>query len=258
MLRTRFVWRHVLGASALLGSVLLSAPAVAASIDGRYVAVIDGVQSVIELRAEGSKLSGSLQENGATVQLSGELRGQTAQLQMMLPGSQQVLGTVSGPLRDGVFDATARVVNPQTGQSQQRQGRFTRQGDSSAAAKGGNGKTAAAEGTLDPRIIGTWVHDEVINSTGGVGAASFATRRTMVLGADGRVEQWVESAGGGGNWSYGGGRTTEFSGQWSTRNGMLLLRQQGQANFEPATAYRLADRYLVLEGKGKKIILQRR
>ena len=250
----RFASFQILRTLALLGSLSVGTVAMAATVDGRYVAVVDGVQSVIELRSDGTRLSGSLQENGITVPLDGQLQGRNAQLQMKLPGGTQATGTVSGTIHDGVFDATARVVDP-SGRSQQKQARFTRQGGAETAKSGG--KNTVVKGTLDSRLIGTWVHDDVINSRGGVGAASFATRRTMVLGADGQVQQWVESAGGGGDWSYGGGRKTEFSGQWSTRDGMLLLREAGHPEFKPATAYRFADRYLVLEGNGKKIILQR-
>ncbi len=52
--------------------------------------------------------------------------------------------------------------------------------------------SAPANATLDPRLLGRWVHQSMINSGGGAGGfASFTTERTIEFGADGLVQQWV-------------------------------------------------------------------
>ena len=63
-------------------------------------------------------------------------------------------------------------------------------------------------------MVGIWVNEDIINSGGG-NFASYTTVMTMELHPDGRVIQYTESIGGGGDWSYDGGRTIDFDGQWN-------------------------------------------
>lgn len=244
-------------ACALLLVFAPARPALAGTADGRYHASIDGVASTIELGGSDGDLRGVLQEGALRLNLQGSLSGNALRLQMSEPMLGLPLGSLEGTLSNGVFDAAVTVQDPfGNNPDQRKQARYVREG-ASAPAAADIAPAVTTNGSRDPALVGTWTHDEVINSPGGFGAASFSTRRTMVLSADGRAEQWAESAGGGGEWSYGGGRQTEFSGQWQTRDGALLLRAAGQSEFVPATRYRFSGQYLVLEGGGKKLILQR-
>lgn len=236
----------------------------AGTADGRYHAQIDGVASSIELSGADDAIQGRLQEGNLVLNLAGRLNGGELLLQLTEPTLGLPLGTLSGRLQGGVFAARIEIVSLVGGGTQVKTASYVREGVRATPNAAPNAGPAPAVtpggGARDPALVGTWVHDEVINSSGGVGAASFSTRRTMVLSNDGRVEQWVESAGGGGggDWSYGGGRQTEFSGQWQTRDGALWLRQDGQSEFSPGAHYRFSGQYLVLEGGGRKLILQRR
>ena len=111
--------------------------------------------------------------------------------------------------------------------------------------------------TLDPRLIGSWVHEKMINS-GGASFASFSTVRTLQFDASGRVTQWVRSAGGGQNWSYGGGgRRLEFSGRWYVRDGVILVQPDAGGGFVEAGRYRFSSPYLVTESREGRLIWQR-
>lgn len=117
---------------------------------------------------------------------------------------------------------------------------------------------AADGGRIDPAIVGAWVHETQINS-GGADFAGFATVRTLELGADGQVRQWVQSAGGGSDWSYGsGGPELEAQGQWYADGGIVYVRLQGQPQFVAASRYRLAGPYLVTENVDGRINWRRR
>jgi len=243
---------------ALLLSALCSATMAAETASlGRYVAVVDGIASVMDLQETDAVISGELNEGAIRLLLRGPAQLEPLVLQITDAQYGIALGTIVGRLDADTFDATVTITNPFNGQRSERPIRFVREhasaeGDAGSVASEGGGNRAR-----DPRLIGAWIHEEIINSPGGSGFASFATRRTMQLGADGRVLQWVESAGGGSGWSHDGGRTVEFSGQWQAQDGTLFLRADGQSAFTPAMAYRFSGAYLVLEGGGQKIVLQR-
>ncbi|WP_169577598.1 hypothetical protein [Sinimarinibacterium sp. CAU 1509] len=244
---------------ALVVSVLCSAAADAATVSmGRYVAVVDGIASVMDLQQTDAVINGELNEGAIRLLLRGPAQLEPLVLQISDAEYGIALGTIVGRLDADAFDATVKITNPFSGQSSERQVRFVRETASARDEAASGAPGVGSDGALDARLIGVWIHEEVINSPGGSGIASFATRRTMQLDADGRVLQWVESAGGGSGWSHDGGRTIEFSGQWQGRDGTLYLRADGQPAFAPATAYRFSGAYLVLEGNGRKIILQRR
>lgn len=73
---------------------------------------------------------------------------------------------------------------------------------------------------MDPTLVGTWIHEKIINS-GGASFASFNTLMTLQLNADGSVTQWARSVGGG-NDSPG---EVQYSGHWRSQGGMLIDRK---------------------------------
>ena len=118
--------------------------------------------------------------------------------------------------------------------------------------------SAPANATLDPRLLGRWVHQSMINSGGGAGGfASFTTERTIEFGADGLVQQWVRSVGGGGSWSSQAGRRLEFAGRWQVRGNEIWVRPEGQPQPLRAGSSRLSGAYLVTEGRDGRTIWQR-
>lgn len=114
-------------------------------------------------------------------------------------------------------------------------------------------------GALDPRLVGTWVNEKQINSGGGAGGfASFSTVMSMLLHADGTVQQYTQSVGGGGEWSSNSGRTLDFEGRWRAANGTLLVHTAGLPDFVPAATYSFSGEYLVTQSDMGRLIWQRR
>lgn len=225
-----------------------------AQVDGSYRATHDGVETILQLERVDSAVHGQLTEGELNLRVQGVYQDGHLQLALHEPLFQIVIGQMNGPLVSGRFDATLTVTNPFTGASEEQQLSLERDGIASVAPAPSVATTAPA--TRDPQLVGSWMHEDIITSPGGVGFASFSTRRTMQLTADGRIWQWVESAGGGADWSHSGGRTMEFEGEWRSANGQLQLRETGSAEFDKAILYRFSGNYLVLEGGGERFVLQ--
>jgi hypothetical protein len=109
----------------------------------------------------------------------------------------------------------------------------------------------------DARMVGIWVNEDIINSGGG-NFASYTTVMTMELHPDGRVIQYTESIGGGGDWSYDGGRTIDFDGQWRADGQTLFVYAAPLPDFTPAATYSFSGEYLVTQSDMGRLIWQRR
>jgi len=147
-----------------------------------------------------------------------------------------------------MLNASIAARNPRNGEVLERQALFQRE---AAIA------TPPTSGTLDPTLVGTWVHEKIINS-GAASFASFNTLMTLQLNADGSVTQWSRAVGGGGDWSYDSPGEVQYSGHWRSQGGMLMVRLAGAADYQPAAYYRFSDQYLVTESNTGKMIWQRR
>jgi hypothetical protein len=112
--------------------------------------------------------------------------------------------------------------------------------------------------TQDPRLVGRWVHQSSIQSGGGAGGfASFVTERSIAFTADGQVQQWVRSVGGGANWSSQGAGRLEFAGRWQTRGAEIWVQPDGLAQYLRAGSYRFVGDRLVTDGRDGRTIWQR-
>lgn len=232
-------------------------PTAAASSPQRLVlqADIDGVRSTMVLDVQGEQVSGHVTEQALTLAVRGTLQGQRLQAQLKEPVTGLTLIHLDGTLAGDGLQALLTPVNGGPAKS----ARFVQPGVAAAQAPATTAKADVAAGgsTLDPRLVGRWVHQSMINSGGGAGGfASFTTERTLEFGANGQVQQSVRSAGGGGNWSSSGRREVEFSGRWQVRGAELWVARPG-GDFEPASRYRFSGEYLVTESNGGKRIWAR-
>lgn len=109
----------------------------------------------------------------------------------------------------------------------------------------------------DSRLVGVWVNENIMNS-GGADFASFTTVMTMEIHSDGRILQYTESVGGGGDWSYGGGRSLDFDGRWRGDGRTLSVHGMGLPDFTPAATYSFSGDYLVTQSDMGRLIWQRR
>lgn len=212
----------------------------------------NGVRTDLQLQRRGDRFTGQVTEGGAVLQLSGQATGSGQ------PSAQRTTfaGQLTGPAGSGLtmaFDAdlqgdvlTLRVrPGPGPGGTLQLQ-RVS--GAAVASTSGGaTAREGAADGRLDPALVGRWVQSQIISGSGGAGgSASFATERAMTFSADGRAVQTVRSAGGGAGWSAGSGEHVEFRGRWKTRGTDLWLQPEGQSSFVQVGRYALIDGRLVL------------
>lgn len=109
----------------------------------------------------------------------------------------------------------------------------------------------------DPRLVGVWVNENIINS-GGSNFASYTTLMTMEIYPDGRVVQYTESIGGGSDWSYGGGRTMDFQGEWRGDGKTFFVYGMGLPDYTPAATYSFSGGYLVTQSDMGRLIWQKR
>lgn len=238
--------------TSLLFAVATSTPLFAGELDGRFQADLAGANTVLDLQQQGQVVTGRYSENGTLqLDLRGQYDGQVLNAEIVLPQTNQVIATLAATYGNDQLNARLAARDPVSGQVLERQALFQRSPSTATGA------TRTSAGTLDPALVGTWVHEDIINS-GGASFASFNTVLTLHLAPDGRVEQWSRSVGGGSDWSYDSDGTLQYAGQWQTAEGVLLVRPDGSTDYQPATRYRFSDPYLVTEDQGGRKIWQRR
>lgn len=168
-------------------------------------------------------------------------------------GAGDADGTPAAP----VPDAPAPIAPEPTTAGPDVQGGNAQGANMQSGDNPGGGQQQA--GALDPQLVGTWVNEKQINSPGGAGGfASFSTVMTMHLNADGSVQQFTQSVGGGGEWSSDSGRTLDFEGRWRAANNTLLVHAAGLPDFMPAATYTFSGEYLVTQSDMGRLIWQRR
>lgn len=101
------------------------------------------------------------------------------------------------------------------------------------------------------------MNENIINS-GGSNFASYTTLMTMEIYPDGRVVQYTESVGGGSDWSYGGGRTMDFQGEWRGDGKTFFVYGMGLPDYTPAATYSFSGGYLVTQSDMGRLIWQKR
>ena len=250
---TPIVW--TLRVALLLGLLLGHAsPAAGAGIDGVWRGIVDGESTVLTLQADGGNVTGVYGEGALRLDIRGTLDGQRLQATVREPNSGLDIARIGASLSGDNLQAQIDAEHPHTGVKKSARATFRRDG---AGAPTGDVATSVP-GALDRELIGTWLNEKMINS-GGANFASFTTVMTMTLGADGRVQQWSRSVGGGGNWNYDSGAgELQYAGRWSAQDGLLYVQLDGAAGFKPIARYRFSDAYLVTENDAGRLIWQRR
>lgn len=214
---------------------------------------VDGVQTTLLLQRRGDRFDGELQEGALRLPVQGEVRGPRWQGRLTLPGGFGLTLPFEADLQGSAMQLRIALLpgTPPASLTLHRAGAPATPG----AAPTARGSAPQGAGRIEPALVGRWVRDSTINSSGGAGGfASFSTRRTLQFAADGRVLQTLRSAGGGGSWSHASGEQVEFAGRWEVRGDTLWLAQDGQAQFQPAGRVSLVDgRLVVYHGQGRQI-----
>jgi hypothetical protein len=242
---------------ALLTLVLCLLPSflLADTLDGHYLTTLDGQPAEMHLRSQGQQVSGEYIEGGTLhLQISGSFDGQLLRVQISEPQSGQLIANMNATYANGVLNTHIAARNPTTGQTLERKALFHRQNISAAAATQSSRPSSA---TRDPALIGTWIHEKIINS-GGANFASMTTQMILQLSDDGSVSQWTRSVAGGADWNYDSPGELQYSGRWQSHHGLLEVQMQGHSDYQPAAHYHFSDQYLVTESNTGKLIWQRR
>jgi hypothetical protein len=245
-------------------AALLTFGHAAMAVEGRFEATVDGTATTIDLRTHAGTVNGVYTEGPLAFRLEGELKGDRLDARLIEPQSGLQIAVMVAELEADALDARIDARNPLSGETASTRARFVRADAGRVAtprppspAADPSATAGATAGALDPALVGTWVNDENINSGGG-NFASFSTRMNLLLKPDGSVEQWSESVGGGGDWSYSGdGPQLQYQGRWQSQGGTLLVQLQGMDSFQPAASYRFSGEYLVTEQDGGRRIWQR-
>ncbi|WP_339413845.1 hypothetical protein [Pseudomonas sp. EA_35y_Pfl2_R5] len=242
---------------ALLTLVLCLLPSflLADSLDGHYLTTLDGQPAEMHLRSQGQQVTGEYVEGGRLrLQISGSFDGQLLSAQISEAQSGQLIANMNATYANGVLNTHIAARNPTTGATLERKALFHRQNLSAVAAQASSPSSSA---TRDPALIGTWVHEKIINS-GGANFASMTTQMILHMQGDGSVSQWTRSVAGGADWNYDSPGELQYSGRWQSNNGLLEVQMQGRSDYQPAAYYRFSDQYLVTESNTGKLIWQRR
>ncbi len=223
----------------------------AGELDGHYRATLDGQPTELILRQQGGRVEGQYVENQSLrLNLKGHYDGQVLRAEISDPQSGLLLANMNATYANAMLNTRIAARDPRNGQVLEREALFKREAGTPPTPQ-------PSSGVQDPALVGTWVHEKIINS-GGASFASFNTVMTLQLNADGSVTQWSRSVGGGSDWSYDSPGKVQYSGHWRSQDGMLMVRLAGTADYQPAAHYRFSDQYLVTESNTGKMIWQRR
>lgn len=234
----------------LLLAMASCSSAQAGELDGHYRTTLDGQPSELILRQNDAVVEGEYVESQhLRLVVKGRYDGKLLRVEISDPQTGLLLANMNATYANAMLNTSIAARNPRNGEVLERQALFLREAAATAA-------TPAAS-AQDSALVGTWVHEKIINS-GGASFASLNTLMTLQLNADGSVTQWSRAVGGGGDWSYGSPGEVQYSGHWRSQGGMLMVRLAGAADYQPAAYYRFSDQYLVTESNTGKMIWQRR
>lgn len=223
----------------------------AGELDGHYRATLDGQPSELILRQSGALVEGEYVESQRLrLIVKGRYDGKLLRAEISDPQTGLLLANMNATYANAMLNTSIAARDPRNGEVLERQALFQREAVATAA-------TPSTAGAQEPALVGTWVHEKIINS-GGTNFASFNTLMTLQLNADGSVTQWARSVGGGNDWNYDSPGEVQYSGHWRSQDGMLMVRLTGAADYQPAAYYRFSDQYLVTESNTGKMIWQRR
>lgn len=238
--------------------------AIAGELDGHYQATLDGQPAELILHSQGSEVSGEYIENHRLrLNLRGQLDGQTLQAQISNPRTGQLLANMNANYANGLLNVSIAARNPSTGAEALREAMFRRSAappepaPTTTSAPAAEAVTAPANPDQDPALVGTWIYEQMTNSSGAE-FASLSSVTTLRIRADGSIEQWQRTVAGSSEWSYDRPGELQYSGRWRTADGLLLVQLQGNREYQPAARYHFSDPFLVTESNTGQMTWQRR
>ncbi len=254
-------------ALSILCLLVIIQSAEAAELDGHYQATLDGQPAELILHSEGQQVSGEYVENGRLrLPLSGQFDGQALQAQIKDPRSGQVLANMNANYANDQLNISIAARDPNDGKALVREALFQRVAATSQPTPAAAPTLTSAKAGLatvpvnpqqDPALVGTWIYEQMTNSTGAE-FASLSMVTTLRIRADGSIAQWRRTVAGGSEWSYDRPGELQYSGRWRSMDGLLQVQLDGSRDFQPAARYHFSEPYLVTESNTGKMTWQRR
>ncbi|HLA32624.1 MAG TPA: hypothetical protein VJ047_16520 [Pseudomonas sp.] len=220
----------------------------AAELDGRYLATLDGLPAEMILHSQGQQVKGQYMENNRLrLIISGSFDGQLLRAQINDPQSGQLIANMHANYANAMLNARIVARSPHNGAVLQREALFQRQVSNAAPAATPPQDQAPAE-ERDPALIGTWVHEQLGDDE------SLASLLTLQLGADGSITQWTRNAADDSANSPDSPGTLQYRGRWQSSKGLLLVQLQDREDYQPAAFYRVNEPHLVTESNTGKML----
>ncbi|MEP7320301.1 MAG: hypothetical protein ABI761_00225 [Saprospiraceae bacterium] len=244
-----------------LSSMLLSGQS---GYTGNFQGVLNGDPTLITLKVMDNKVTGLYKETQNTYDITGEIRNDLLYGKIILPANQLLLGTFeAGLIPTGIhMDITLLEVTQVAVDFIRMASNINTNSNSSSntnSNSNSNGVSSNADNySRDPKVVGNWIKEEIINSGAGTNAAGFALVYYLKFNPDGSFSQEKGSSAGGSNWSAGSQRETDVSGQWYTKEQIMFVRPQGQKEFVRLNQYLFHEGHLVFKTpEGKYLIWNR-
>lgn len=219
--------------------------ALAAELDGHYRGTLDDRPTELILRSQGRQVEGEyLEGQRQRFTLSGSFDGQLLQAQISDPRSGQVLANMNANYAPDLLNASLAARDPQSGETLFREALFQRVAP----------PPPPADPNRDPALIGTWIYEQ--RSDGEDASPSRVT--TLRIRADGSIAQWRRTVVGSSEWSYDRPGELQYSGDWRSADGLLLVQLHRAGGYQPAARYRFDAPFLVTESNTGEMVWQRR
>ncbi|MEO5583700.1 MAG: hypothetical protein ABIR66_13500 [Saprospiraceae bacterium] len=226
--------------------------------NGSFQVILNGDPTIVTLKQMDAKVTGLYKEKQNTYDLTGEIRNDLLYGKIILQENQLLLGTFEARLiPNGIhMDITLLEVTKVAID-------FTRAsstpGSNSNANTTSNGSSSNTDNySKDPKVVGNWIKEDVINSGVGTNAAGFTLVYYLSFNPDGSFSQEKGSSAGGSNWSAGSKREADVSGQWYTKDQVMYVRPKGQKEYVRLNQYLFHEGNLVFKTpEGKYLIWNR-
>lgn len=229
-------------------------PLLAAELDGRYLATLDGLPAEMILHSQGQQVKGQYMENNRLrLTISGSFDGQLLSAQISDPQSGQLIANMNANYANAMLNARI-VARSRDGAVLQREALFQRQLSNSeiASAPALQAQDQPPAEERDPTLIGTWVHQQLDDN------GAIASLLTLQLNADGSVAQWIRSTADAPGNSPENPGALQYRGRWQSNQGLLLVQLQDREDYQPAAFYRFNALHLVTQSNNGEMLWKRR
>jgi hypothetical protein len=251
--------RLIAFACALLALFVLAFSAHAQPLAGAFVHATPQGAVTLSLRQQGNAVTGTMKSfDGTDFRLDGTMRERAAEGRIQTGGET---GYFAARFVDGRLKLVVAELDPATGQPDMARAwnlDFSRAGGRTPEGPGGRpGAQPANEPAAerDPSLVGHWTHSKTYQS----GSFFGTTTVQMQLDPDGTYLHGRGNVSLGGDYVGNTGSSDRVNtGQWSTRGGVVHIKEPGSTHWTPYARYHVDGRSMLFTfGDGSRQLWQR-